>query len=104
MRSSRSRSRSALALLGLLVLMVLPRTWFHDCGHAAATHLMAGHAAVASDGHCPICDQVQPHYVQPGPAPVAPTTASQHPLVVVLPAEVPAVCIEAGSTRGPPTI
>ena len=102
MRSVAIRTRAALVLLALMAFMVLPRTWFHTCAHAWDTEHVAGHATIAADGHCPICDQVQPHYVQPVAvaAPVFRTTASI--LDVLLPAAIVSGQVDAGSTRGPP--
>ncbi|MFT3886222.1 MAG: hypothetical protein QM724_12580 [Flavobacteriales bacterium] len=62
MRSAKTRTRIAVALLGLMALMVLPRTLFHHCervvAHAEADVPASG--GVHVDGHCAICEAPAP--------------------------------------------
>jgi hypothetical protein len=103
MRSVMIRARAAAVLLGLMVLMVLPRTWFHECAHAVISAHDVHEATVAADGHCPICDQVQPHYVAPATAPVLVRADVVRAFTATLPAHPLSAPVVAGSTRGPPT-
>lgn len=103
MRNVTIRNRAAAILLGLMALMVLPRTWFHECAHASIVAHAAGEATVAPDGHCPICDQVQPHYVAPSEAPAIVRTVRVRPVIAVVLEHPVSAWVDAGSTRGPPS-
>ncbi len=70
-RMIRPRNLAAWLLLAAMMLVALPRTWFHHCEEGSAAHAWStGGPAVHADQHCAACE---------APAPVAMSAMADGP-------------------------